>query len=140
MAIINSVMEVMNGYGVGPGPGSTSASGYATAAAVSLSGASVTTTVTLGTQGYTNGKIRVKVYNGGGSTTAAAVVVTVTDGTNTYQVGSIGVYTIANGANSGADRTFDVLVDIAITQVIFTTALTVGTTTALLDYEICLNP
>jgi hypothetical protein len=139
VAIVNSVQNTMNGFGNGPGPGAT-AGGYATAAGVALSGASTTTTVTLGTQGYTNGKIRVKLYNGGSSTTTAALTITVSDGTNTYQVGMVGAYAIATGANSGVDRTFDVLVDIEIATVTFTTALTVGTTTASFDYEICLNP
>jgi hypothetical protein len=85
MAIVNSVQRLMNGFGNGAGAGST-AGGYVTAAGVALSGASTATTVTLGTQGYTNGYVRVKVYGGGSSTTTAAVTVTVTDGTNTYLV------------------------------------------------------
>jgi hypothetical protein len=139
MAIVNSIQNTMNGFGTGPGPG-IGASGYAVGNTVALSGASTTTTVTLGTQGYTNGKIRVKVYNGGSSSTAAAVTVTVSDGTNTYAVGNFGAYTIATGANSGFDKSFDVLVDIEIATVTFVTLLTVGTTTASFDYEICLNP
>jgi hypothetical protein len=131
MAIVNSV-ERIGGYGIG--------SNYTTAAGVALAAASTTTTVTVGTQGYTSGLIRVKVYNGGSSTTAAAVTVTVTDGTNTYLVGSIAVYTIANVANGGLDHVFTVLVDIQIATVTIITALTVGTATATLDYEVLLNP
>lgn len=139
MAIINSVQNTMNGFGTGPGPG-VAASGYAVGNSVALAAASTTTVVTLGTQGFTNGKIRIKVYNGGSGTTAAAVTITVSDGTNTYAVGNFGAYTIANGANSGFDKTFDVLVDIEIATVTIVTALTVGTATATLDYEVCLNP
>ena len=139
MAIVNSIQSTMAGFGSGSGAGNQ-ASGYAVGNTIALSGASTTTTVTLGTQGYTNGKIRVKVYNGGSGTTTAAVTVTVSDGTNTYLVGTIGAYAIANGANSGLDKLFDIVVDIEITTVTFVTALTVGTTTASFDYEICLNP
>ena len=132
MAIVNSVQNNMAGFGTGAGSG-TIAGGYVTANTVALAGASTTTTVTMGTQGYTNGKIRIKVYNGGSSSTAAQVTVTVTDGTNTYAVGTFGAYTIANGANSGLDKIFDVLVDIEIATVTIVVALTVGTTTASMD-------
>ena len=108
---------------------------------MALSGASTTTAVTLGTQGYTNGKIRVKVYNGGSSTNQCRVTVTVSDGTNTYLVGprsrptpSPTVPTAASTC-SGYERWIS---QIATVNII--TALTVGTTTASLDYEICLNP
>lgn len=139
MAIVNSVQRVMAGFGAGAGAG-TAAGGYATAAGTALSGASTTTAVTMGTQGYTNGKIRVKVYAGGSSTTALTLTITVTDGTNTYLVASVPAYTIANGTNSGLDMLFDVNVDIQIATVNIITALSVGTTTATLDYEVDLNP
>lgn len=132
MTIVNSAQRLYGGLGT--------LSNYTSVANTALSGASTSTVITVGTQGYTCGLIRVKIYNGGSSGTAAAVTVTVTDGTNTYLVGTIGAYTIAAGTNSGIDKTFDVDVDIQISSVTIVTALTVGTTTATLDYEILLGP
>jgi hypothetical protein len=132
MTIVNSAQRVFPGFGT--------LSNYTTAQNVALSGATTTTAVTVGTQGYTCGQVRVKVYGGGSSTTTATISVTVTDGTNTYLIGSIPAYAIGNGANSGVDVTFFVDVDIQIATVNIITALTVGTTTATLDYEVMLNP
>ena len=141
MSILNSVKKIMQGFGSGSSTGAV-AGGYATAAAVSLSGGTAqTTAVTMGTQGYTNGRVRVKIYNGGGANTSAIVQVQVSDGTNTYYLnGPFSALVIANGANSGLDFLFEVLVDISISTVNIITTLGGTTTTASMDYEVCLNP
>lgn len=140
MAIINTIQRLMAGFGAGPGPG-TATGGYVTAAAVSLSGASAqTTSVTMGSQGYTNGLVRVKIYDGGGSNTTAALQVSVTDGTNTWIVWNVAAVTIANEAAGGLDYYIPVNVDLEIATVSIITTLAGTTTTASMDYEVCLNP
>jgi hypothetical protein len=126
------------GSGAGAGPG-----GFATASGVAIAGAVlVATTVTLGTQGYTNGKIRVKVYNGGSSDVTATIGVTVTDGTNVVTVlPATPAAPVANTPAGGVDLLVDLLVDILITSVTINVTLAAGTTkTASLDYEVDLNP
>ena len=142
MTIVNTVQRLMNGYGNGSGPGSASnPTGYASASAVALS-TTTNTAVTMGTQGYTNGLIRVKVYGGGGSNTTVTVAVSVSDGTST-----IVVFPVTNAmavpstvATSGCDLLIDVNTDIQIATVTITTVVGGTTTTASMDYEICLNP
>jgi hypothetical protein len=138
MAILNSIQRLMNGYGNG--------SCYVTASGVALSTTSpVTTAVTLAnsgfTQGYSNGIIRVKIYNGGGTSPTFTVGVTVSDGTNTVTVFPT-TTAIAIGATAagGCDLYIDVNVDIAISVVNIITTGGGTTPTASMDYEIDLNP
>lgn len=133
MAIINTIKKLFPTFGF--------VTNYTSAAAVALSGGTAqTTAVTVGTQGYTNGRVRVKIYNGGGANTTAAVVISVTDGTNTWIVGALAAQTIANAAAGGLDFVTDVNVDLQIATVNIITTLGGTTTTASMDYEICLNP
>jgi hypothetical protein len=142
MAIINSIQKVMAGFGTGAGAGGYPG-GYATASTVAISGTTTTTITTpvLGAQGYTNGKIRVKVYNGGGTSPTASISVDVSDGTNDFTVYPASAATaIATGTTGGVDVLIDLNVDIEISTV--NIVLTLGGTdpTVDLDYEICLNP
>ena len=140
MAIVNSLRRIISGFGAGAGPGA-GPGGYATAAAVALSGATAQTTpVTMGGQGYTNGMIRVKVYNGGGANTTVALTISATDGTNTYIIATVPATAVANAANSGLDMLFEVNVDILIATVNLISTLAGTTTTATMDYEVDLNP
>lgn len=137
MAILNSIQRLMNGYGNG--------TCYVTASAVALSAGPQTQAVSLATagftQGYTNGLIRVKVYNGGGANTTCVVGVSVTDGTNTVFVfPTTAAIPVPNVAGSGLDFLIDVQVDIQIATVNIITTVGGTTTTASLDYEIDLNP
>ncbi len=140
MAILNSIQRLMNGYGNG--------TAYGTASGVALStGSLVATTITLATvnplftQGYTNGIIRVKIYNGGGANTTVIVSVSVTDGTNTVFVYPATAATaVPNVAASGVDYYIDVNVDILITVITINTTLGGTTTTASMDWEFDLNP
>ena len=81
MAIVNSVQRVMAGFGAGSGGPGAVTGGYVTASAVALTPPLTATAVTMGTQGYSNGKVRIHVYNGGGANTTVTISVTVTDGT-----------------------------------------------------------
>jgi hypothetical protein len=133
----------MAGYGAGAGLSqAVTPGGYATANAVALSTTSpVTTAVALGTQGYTNGLIRVKIYHGGGTSPTVELQITVTDGTNTYTVLlPTTAFAVPAGANSGIDIVVDVNVDIEIATVDIITTLGGTTPTASMDYEIDLNP
>lgn len=139
MAILNSIQRLMNGYGNG--------TAYVTASAVAISTTTVTTVVLatanpLLTQGYSNGLIRVKVYNGGGANTTATVSVAVTDGTSTVFVLPVTAAAAVPSTTpaSGVDLIIDVNVDIAITTVVITVVAGGTTTTASMDYEIDLNP
>jgi hypothetical protein len=137
MSIVNTIQRLMNGYGNG--------TCYVTAAAIALSAGPQTQTVTLAnsgfTQGYSNGLIRVKVYNGGGANTTCVIAVNVQDGTNTvYVFPTTAAIPVPNTALGGLDFLVDVQVDIAITIVAIVTTIGGTTTTASLDYEIDLNP
>jgi hypothetical protein len=138
MAIVNSYQLLYPGYG--------QPTAYGVINGTALSGASQQTNsfTTSNTpslaQGMTKGIIRVKVYNGGSSTTTLAYVVNVTDGTNTYIIGYGTGIIIATGANSGCDFYIDCGVDISFVQVNILTTLSVGTTTATLDAEVVAGP
>ena len=134
MAIINSIQRLQ----------SFPYSNYTTAASVALTGTvntvvNASSTPALGTQGYTNGLIRVKVYNGS-TTGTVTIAVSVTDGTSSFVV-----YPVNNAssvpssvATSGVDIYFEFNVDILVTGVTITTVSSAGT--ASMDYEILLNP
>src|SRR5271156_2496400 len=134
MAIINSIQRLQ----------SFPYSNYTTAASVALTGTvntvvNASSTPALGTQGYTNGLIRVKVYNGS-TTGTVTIAVSVTDGTSTFVD-----YPVNNAssvpssvATSGVDIYFEFNVDILVTGVTITTVSSAGT--ASMDYEILLNP
>jgi hypothetical protein len=93
------------------------------------------------TQGYSNGIIRVKVYNGGGTTPTVIVSVSVSDGTNVVTVfPPTAAVAVGATAAGGVDYYIDVNVDIAIATVTINTTLGGTTPTASLDYEIDLNP
>jgi hypothetical protein len=137
MAIVNTYQTLYPGYG--------QPTVYAVSNGTALAAASTTTSFTTANtpglaQGMTKGLCRCKVYNGGSATTAVAVVVTVTDGTNTYCIANFPAFTIANAANSGLDYYIDWGVDIAVTQVNFIVALSVGTLTASQDLELVAGP
>lgn len=133
MAIVNTLQKLFPTFGA--------VTNYVTAASVALSGSSAqTTAVTLGTQGYTKGRVRIKIYNGGGANTTAQVTVSVTDGTNTWIVFSVPAVTIANAAAGGLDFVKDWNVDLNVATVNIITTLGGTTTTASMDYEVCSIP
>jgi hypothetical protein len=106
---------------------------------VALSGAS--TTVTVPSTGSfapppRTGWIRVKIYNGGSSTTLASFTVMFTDGTNNVYVANFPATAVPNVAASGLDVIIPFEVDIVPTSMSVVAALTVGTTTASMDVEI----
>jgi hypothetical protein len=134
MAIVNSLQRLQT-YPY---------SNYTTAAAVALTGTvntvvNASSTPALGTQGYTNGLVRVKVYNGS-TTGTVTIAVSVTDGTSTFVVGTTTAAASVPLAvpTSGVDIFFWINVDINITGVTITTVTSAGT--ASMDYEILLNP
>lgn len=134
MAIVNSIQRLQ----------SYPYSNYVTAAAVALTGTTNTvvnasSTPALGTQGYTNGIVRVKIYNGS-TTGTATIAVSVTDGTSTFVVATTTAVASVPLAvpTSGVDLYFEINCDINYTGVTITTVMSAGT--ASMDYEILSNP
>jgi hypothetical protein len=138
MAITNSLQTVY------PGMGQPTCYGVQTSVALSGSSQQTTSFTTTNTpqlaQGLPRGMVRVKVYNGGGSNTTSTITVTVYDGTNTYAIGNLPAYTIANGSNSGHDYLFEYCVDISVIQVNILSTLGGTTTTATMDIELVAGP
>lgn len=133
MSIVNTIQKLFPTFGA--------VTNYVTAAGVALSGSSAqTTAITLGTQGYTKGRVRTKVYNGGGSNTTCQITISITDGTNTWIVFQSPAITIGNAAAGGLDFVNDWNVDLNVATVNIITTLGGTTTTASMDYEVCSNP
>lgn len=106
---------------------------------VSLSGASTTTTVpSSGSFAPVprTGWVRVKLTNGGSSSTLGAITLSFTDGTATTVFGAVGATAVPNVVGSGIDHVFPFETDLVVTSMSVVVALTVGTTTATLDVEI----
>src|ERR1700733_8593870 len=105
-------------------------SNYTTQAGVALTTASLQTTTynasstpALGTQGYTNGIVRVHIYGlaTGTTPTLASIVISVTDGTSTVTVGTfnpaVAVALSTTVAGSGVDWILRFNTDLNLTGV-----------------------
>ncbi len=138
MPIVNSVALI------NPGCGLPAQVQQVLATALSTTGAVANTIPTTGTlaQTFRSGKIRVKIFNGAGtSPTLVALIVSVTDGTTTellYEFSPAVAFALST--TSYVDLSFDFITDLNANKITVTTTLGGTSPTATMDMEASLEP